>query len=202
MSITLDEMTRRKVFPKRLVIASTRAVYGEGPYRRPADGAVVYPDQRSKADLEAGRFEFDNMIPLDMDAIEHMPKPSSVYGTTKLAQESLLIHWARSFEIPSYTFRLQNVYGGGQSLSNPYTGVLIHFMKQVALGKDVLIYEQGGITRDFVHVSDVARILAAAVNGEGEPGVYDVGSELLSKVVYEKFIKRRSDLISSPQCHL
>jgi len=180
LGMALDEMSRRDAFPKHVVIASTRAVYGEGPYQNTMDGSLVYPEQREKIALDEGRFEYDGMVPFDMNAGIHLPKPISVYGSTKLSQENILLNWARSFDIPCYAFRMQNVYGGGQSLSNPYTGVLIHFLNRLAASEDVLVYENGGITRDFVHVSDVARVFSDAISGEGKPGIYDIGSGVRS----------------------
>lgn len=174
-ALVLDALSRGGQMPKRIVLTSSRAVYGEGPYQG-GNGATVYPDQRDEADLEAGRFEFDGLSPLPMTAADHLPNPSNIYGTTKLAQESLVRNWARSFGVPAYVLRLQNVYGAGQSLTNPYTGVLIHFLRNLSKGEPVLIYEQGGITRDFVHVGDVAAAIHAAFRGEAAPGVYDIGS--------------------------
>ncbi|MEO9827607.1 MAG: NAD-dependent epimerase/dehydratase family protein [Paracoccaceae bacterium] len=175
LATMLDALSARGEMPKRIILSSTRAVYGEGPYKHP-DGRIAFPEQRSLIDLDSGRFEYEGIEPLDMDAIKHPPKPNNIYGSTKLSQEHLLESWAAAFDVPLYIFRLQNVYGAGQSLTNPYTGVLIHFIKQSLLGEPVSIFENGGITRDFVHVSDVASLLALAANGQGRPGRYDCGS--------------------------
>jgi len=189
----LDMLAKYEKFPKRIVLTSTRAVYGEGPYRNKDTSEIYYPAPRSRAQLDAGTFEFPNSAPIAANASQHTPRPVNVYGSTKLAQEHLLLNWAQSFGIPLYIFRLQNVYGAGQSLSNPYTGVLIHFIRQLKAGNSIHIFEKGGITRDFVHVSDVARLLKLGLLGDGTPGIYDCGSatrvaledvaEILRKIV-------------------
>jgi dTDP-L-rhamnose 4-epimerase len=175
LAMLLDILSAKEAFPKRIILTSTRAVYGEGPYET-ADGATVYPEPRSKEALSAGKFEFEGITPLKMNIAAHAAQPINIYGATKLSQEHLLKSWCSSFDIPLYLFRLQNVYGAGQSLTNPYTGVLIHFIKQALNGDPAMIFENGGITRDFVHVDDVARLLAEAADGRGEPGSYDCGS--------------------------
>lgn len=175
LAMVLDILSAKQAFPKRIILTSTRAVYGEGPYETAA-GKTVYPAPRSKDMLESGTFEFENMTPLNMNCIEHAPQPINIYGATKLSQEHLLKSWASSFDVPLYVFRLQNVYGAGQSLTNPYTGVLIHFIKQALNGDPAMIFENGGITRDFVHVDDVTRLLAEAAEGRGAAGSYDCGS--------------------------
>lgn len=175
LAMVLDILSEKQAFPKRIILTSTRAVYGEGPYIDAA-GAISYPAPRAKDMLSAGNFEFEGMKPLAMNCAEHAPQPINIYGATKLSQEHLLKSWCASFDVPLFTFRLQNVYGAGQSLTNPYTGVLIHFIKQALSGQPAAIFENGGITRDFVHVDDVARLLAEAASGRGEPGSYDCGS--------------------------
>ncbi|MFK8078822.1 MAG: NAD-dependent epimerase/dehydratase family protein [Granulosicoccus sp.] len=173
---TLDALSRLSKMPRKIVLTSTRAVYGEGPYQNTETGTVVYPRQRTSADLEKHEFNFPGLQSLDMNASVHFPNPSNIYGATKMSQEHLLTSWCDAFDIPAHIFRLQNVYGAGQSLTNPYTGVLIHFIKQ-AMGKHpVEIFENGGITRDFVHVEDVAALLAAAAQGSPPTDVFDCGS--------------------------
>jgi len=175
LAMVLDILSAKQAFPKRIILTSTRAVYGEGPYSD-STGAIRYPEPRSKEALTEGSFEFADIKPLAMNCAQHAAQPINIYGATKLSQEHLLKSWCASFDVPLFTFRLQNVYGAGQSLTNPYTGVLIHFIKQALNGEPATIFENGGITRDFVHVDDVARLLAEAANGRGEPGSYDCGS--------------------------
>lgn len=174
-ALVLDALAALDQFPKRVVLTSSRAVYGEGPYRN-RTGELVYPDQRLEADLKAGKFEFDGLEPEDMSAQKHLPNPSNIYGSTKLCQENLVRNWAQSFNVDAYILRLQNVYGAGQSLTNPYTGVLIHFLRMLSQGNTVKIYENGGITRDFVHVADIASAINLSLEGKAPAGTYDIGS--------------------------
>ena len=174
-ALVLDALAASDRLPKRVVLTSSRAVYGEGPYRT-AEGALVFPQQRAEADLNAGKFEFEGLTPQAMCATDHLPNPSNIYGATKLCQENMVRTWAQSFGVDAYILRLQNVYGAGQSLTNPYTGVLIHFLRMLSQKKTVNIYENGGITRDFVHVADIASAIAAALECRGPAGTYDIGS--------------------------
>ena len=176
LSIFLDALSARGMTPERFVLTSTRAVYGEGPYQHTKSGETSYPSLRSKSDLDSENFDFPDLEPLAENAALHPAAPVNIYGSTKLSQENILSSWATAFEVPLHVFRLQNVYGAGQSLINPYTGVLIHFIKQAMAREDILIYENGGITRDFVHVDDVARLLALAITGKGPVGLFDCGS--------------------------
>lgn len=170
----LDKIARKKEKPKKLIITSSRAVYGEGPYTNNL-GDLIYPKQRLYSDLLNHKFEYKDLSPVPMCAEEHMSNPSNVYGITKYCQESLAENWAKSFNIKYVILRLQNVYGGGQSISNPYTGVLVHFINALKKGERIQIYENGGITRDFIHVIDVANVIEKSINEDVESGVYDIG---------------------------
>ena len=129
--VLLDLLANTKHQVRKLLVASSRAIYGEGKYRCDGHG-IVYPDQRITIDMEQGLFSprcpicghFVNVEATD----ESTPaKPSSIYGISKLAQEQMVLTMGRALEIPSLAFRYQNVYGPGQSLSNPYTGILSIF---------------------------------------------------------------------------
>ena len=166
--------------PRRLVIASSRSIYGEGAYRT-SDGRLVYPPHRADADMARGDFEVhlageDTIVsvPTDEDAILH---PSSVYGITKHAQESLVMTVAPTLGIEPVTLRYQNVYGPGQSLTNPYTGILSIFSTLIRQGKEINVFEDGAETRDFVFIDDVvtATFLASTVD-EAAGAVLNVGS--------------------------
>jgi dTDP-L-rhamnose 4-epimerase len=105
------------------------------------------------------------------------PRPTSVYGITKLVQEQLSLTLGRSYGVPTVALRFFNVYGSRQALSNPYTGILATFVTRLRAGKPLLIYEDGEQLRDFVHVQDVVRACegAMAYRGEGHE-VFNVGS--------------------------
>jgi dTDP-L-rhamnose 4-epimerase len=177
----LDAFTRHDVHPERVVLASSRAVYGEGAWRD-RSGAVVLPGQRSHAMLAAGTWDFPGLTPLPVSAARVEPRPSSVYAATKLAQEQVLRAWALALGVRPVVLRLQNVYGAGQPPSNPYTGILPLFGRRAAAGDAIPVYEDGLIVRDFVHVDDAARALEAAVcDLDTDPGAaidiaIDIGS--------------------------
>lgn len=177
----MDAFSRHDHVPRRIVLTSSRAVYGEGLWRT-EDGSEFYGKPRTGAQLRARRWEPEDAnrrtgVPLGHDARKVHPMPSNVYAATKLAQEHLLSAWSAAFGSELVVLRLQNVYGGGQALNNPYTGVLTFFATQIIGGKDLDIFEGGGIVRDFVHVSDVVSAIAAARSVQVcSSVVYDIGS--------------------------
>lgn len=172
----LDAFTRSGVMPRRIVLSSSRAVYGEGAWRDSAD-RLLYPGQRHPGMLEAGTWDFPGLEPTAMDARTVAPAPVSIYGATKLTQEQILSAWTSSQGVELATLRLQNVYGPGQSLSNPYTGIMSLFCRMAMGGRSIPLFEDGRVRRDFVLIDDVATALVAAVLGEGVPASpVDIGS--------------------------
>jgi dTDP-L-rhamnose 4-epimerase len=152
---------------QKLVVASSRAIYGEGKYQCAQHG-VVFPAPRREADLERGRFE--PLCPRCeqpasvLATSEDAPfSPSSFYGLTKQVQEQMVLLFARSLGISGFALRYQNVYGPGQSLSNPYTGLLAVFSNLVRMGKPLDVFEDGLESRDFVYVDDVVDATAACI---------------------------------------
>lgn len=172
----LDAFVRHEVLPRRVVLASSRAVYGEGAWRR-STGEVLHPGQRSAEVLEAARWDWPDAEPLAMSAARTAPAPASVYGATKLAQEHVLGAWARSLHVEPVVLRLQNVYGPGQSLINSYTGIMSLFCRLAKAGESIPLYEDGAMRRDFVLIDDVARALVGATT-VADPGALpiDIGS--------------------------
>lgn len=169
---------------QKVVVASSRSIYGEGKHRCPEHG-VVYPDARTGADLAAGRFEPRcprcgadcAALPTDEDS---RLSPSSFYGQTKQMQEQMTLLFAAARGLSAFALRYQNVYGPGQSLQNPYTGILAIFSNLARAGKPINVFEDGRESRDFVYVADVveatwrslrpeARGLAALNVGSGRP---------------------------------
>lgn len=172
----LDALARHGILDIRIVLPSSRAVYGEGAWRDRA-GAVFYPPQRSPEQLAQKRWDFDGATPLAMRASGTRPAPVSVYGATKLAQEHMLSTWAKSFGVRHVIVRLQNVYGPGQSLRNPYTGIVSLFCRLARAQQSIPVYEDGAIWRDFVLVDDVAdALLRAASASDADRGIFDIGS--------------------------
>ncbi|NTV38367.1 MAG: NAD-dependent epimerase/dehydratase family protein [Demequinaceae bacterium] len=159
----LDAFGRHGHVPSHVVLSSSRAVYGEGMWRR-ADGSLFAPGMRSHAQFERSEWGFGGATPVPSEASITVPAPTSVYGATKLAQEHILAAWAGSHDVPLSVLRFQNVYGPGQSLINPYTGIVSMFSQWAKDGQSIPIYEDGLITRDFVFIDDVARSIAAAID--------------------------------------
>ena len=159
----LDFLYRTQPRPAHLILASSRAVYGEGAWA--VDGQVYVVGARKRAELDAERWDpIPGAVSVPSVAGSTEPRPTSIYGATKLAQESILLSWCTALEVPATVLRLQNVYGPGQSLTNSYTGVIALFARLALAGSEIEVYEDGQITRDFVHVSDVASALASAVD--------------------------------------
>jgi len=183
----LDVLANEENGVRRIVVASSRSIYGEGAYRT-ADGRTVYPGHRADADMAAGDFEVHfpgegaiESIPTDEDAKLH---PSSVYGITKQMQESLIMTVAPTIGIEPVALRYQNVYGPGQSLKNPYTGILSIFSTLIRQGREINVFEDGLESRDFVYIDDVVE---ATFRGATEPraagAVLNVGSGVATTVL-------------------
>lgn len=173
----LDALKRHDALPSRIVLTSSRAVYGEGAWRRQDDGGVFYPGQRTRASLEGGQWDVPGAEPLPMSAATVFPAPVSVYAATKLTQENILSAWCNAFGVTPVILRLQNVYGPGQSLANPYTGIMSLFCRMAKAGRSIPLYEDGLVRRDFVLIDDVARAVHAAATVPSAPvGPVDIGS--------------------------
>ena len=146
---------------------SSRAVYGEGPWRRIGDGEVVYPGQRSRSQLASGNWDFPGLKFMMSEATSTVPSPVSIYGATKLAQEQILNAWSAAFGAQLKVLRLQNVYGPGQSLSNSYTGIVSLFCRIARQGESIPLYEDGWMMRDFILIDDVAAAILATLERGG-----------------------------------
>lgn len=175
----LDAFTAAKHVPGRFVLTSSRAVYGDGAWQE-AGGKVFYPAGRARAAMESKRWDPEGPTglpsrPLPHDAGVTQPNPISVYGATKLAQEHILSAWSRAFGSVLSVLRLQNVFGPGQALGNPYTGVLTFFSTQARAKNRLDVYEDGAIIRDFVHVEDVTDAMVASLSAP-KSGLWDIGS--------------------------
>src|SRR5208283_3402368 len=166
---------------RKIVLASSRAVYGEGAYHCVHCGPA-YPPMRSEDSLHTMQWEppcpsCGGPIYAVGTPEDAKTAPTSVYAATKLAQEDLTRIAAKALGIPAVIYRLQNVYGEGQSLKNPYTGILSIFSNQLRLGKTLDLYEDGRASRDLVHASDVARAIVLALGSEAADGyTLNVGS--------------------------
>jgi dTDP-L-rhamnose 4-epimerase len=172
----LDALVRHEKLPEKIVLTSSRAVYGEGAWVA-EDGTVSYPGQRSAEMLEAGQWDFAGLKPTPFESSTVVPAPTSVYGATKLAQEHVLTSWCLALHVTPVLYRLQNVYGPGQSLTNPYTGIVSFFAQRAKAGEVIPVYEDGDIVRDFVFIDDVASALLEGILHSGPTShAYDIGS--------------------------
>jgi dTDP-L-rhamnose 4-epimerase len=192
-AVLLDVLAnRRDLGVRRIVLASSRSVYGEGAYTCPACGDAVgrlFPCARPTAQLAAHRWE--PLCPCCGGTLTAVPtregdpvRPASIYAATKYAQEDLVRVACEALGIGYAILRLQNVYGEGQSLKNPYTGILSIFSTRIRRGQDLPIFEDGLESRDFVHVDDVARAMQAClVSATPIDRVVNVGSGVGTSVM-------------------
>jgi dTDP-L-rhamnose 4-epimerase len=170
----LQALTRHKV--RRIVVASSMSIYGEGLYRD-AGGTLIEDAVR---DTEAGWDPVDGrgrkLSPLPTPEWKR-PNLASVYAITKHVQERLVLTTAPAYGIEAVALRLFNVFGPGQALSNPYTGVLAIFAARLLNGCAPQVFEDGAQRRDFVHVKDVAEAYVRALDrAEAPGGVFNIGS--------------------------
>jgi len=179
-AMLLAQMAHGRI--RRLVLASSMVVYGEGAYESPS--GIRRPAPRAITDLDAGRFD-----PLDEDGAHLTPvlidedfalDPRNVYAATKLAQEHLASAWSRATGGSVAALRYHNVYGPGMPQNTPYAGVASLFRSAIARGEAPRVFEDGAQRRDFVHVCDVASANLAAIDWTeaASPGfrAFNVGS--------------------------
>ncbi|ABY28676.1 SDR family NAD(P)-dependent oxidoreductase [Methylorubrum extorquens] len=164
---------------QRVVVASSMSIYGEGLYRTEADATVedaVRPPRRSGEPWDPPDQQGRPMRPVPTPESKR-PALASVYALTKYMQERLTLTLAPAYGMEGVALRLWNVYGPGQALSNPYTGVLAIFAARLLHGQPPVIFEDGEQRRDFVHVEDVAQAFVLALEHPAAAGqVYNVGS--------------------------
>lgn len=187
-ALLLDILTNTKHNVKRVLVAESRAIYGEGKYHCEKCGDV-YPNERKDEDMAMGDFECHcpkcggkvTLVGTTEDSAIH---PSSVYGISKQVQGQLVHLVCPTIGVESVSFRYQNVYGPGQSLSNPYTGILSIFSTRIKNHNGINIFEDGKETRDFVYIEDVvdATILGLEVP-EAKGHVFNVGTGVATDVL-------------------
>ena len=184
----LDWLVNVKHSVKKVILASSRSIYGEGAYRCGTCG-IVTPSGRSEGALARRNWEpscpgCHGIIQLIATPENARPDPASIYAATKLAQEDLVRIACGSNGVPYSILRFQNVYGEGQSLKNPYTGILSIFSTRVRRGMDLPIFEDGLESRDFVHVHDVVRAVQLCLESESTGGrIFNVGSGVPTTVL-------------------
>jgi len=170
----LERLVARERRPSRLVVASSMSIYGEGEYECPEHGAVA-PAPRPERQLEERRWEC--LCPLCSRELSPIPTretkqliPTSIYAITKRDHEELCLVTGAAYGIPSVALRFFNVYGPGQALSNPYTGVAAIFSSRLLNGRPPLVFEDGLQSRDFIHVSDIVEGIVRALESEDAVG--------------------------------
>jgi dTDP-L-rhamnose 4-epimerase len=195
----LELISRLKQKPRRIILSSSRAVYGDGAY---TDGnEIYYPKGRSLEDLQKGTWDIvgsqgEILTALPMNE-NHLLKPTSVYGLTKLWQEQLLQIYCESQNIDLVTLRFQNVYGPKQELGNPYTGIIGIFTNSIVQENQLEIFEDGLMTRDFVFVGDVAdAVITCALHEQPLSATINVGTGLA--VTLLEVVQVIAELVNKP----
>jgi dTDP-L-rhamnose 4-epimerase len=177
----LDILANENHRVEKLIIASSMSVYGEGKYSCVNCG-IVYPKLRSLSQLKKGEWEM--RCPMCNQEVQSLPTdeekplyPTSVYSISKRDQEEMSLTIGRAYRIPTVALRYFNVYGPRQALSNPYTGVAAIFSSRILNNHPPCIFEDGGQSRDFIHVSDIVRAnLLAMEKRKADYEVFNVGT--------------------------
>ncbi len=187
-ALLLDIIANELLPVRKVIVASSRAVYGEGKYKCIEHG-IVFPKLRKIEDMQNGYFELrcpvcsGELSAMATDE-ESVLRPTSVYGISKLNQEQMVLTVCKSIGISAIAYRYQNVYGPGQSLSNPYTGILSIFSNRIRNNKGINIFEDGKESRDFVFIDDVVNATVHGIELEDEIcEAINVGSGIASNVV-------------------
>ena len=187
-ALMLDILTNTKHHVKRVVVAESRAIYGEGKYHCEKCGDV-YPTERKDEDMAKGDYECHcpkcggnvKLVATTEDSAIH---PSSVYGIGKQVQGQLVHLICKNIGVESVSYRYQNVYGPGQSLTNPYTGILSIFSTRIKNHKEINIFEDGLESRDFVYIDDVVDATIAGLEvPEANGHVFNVGTGIATDVL-------------------
>jgi dTDP-L-rhamnose 4-epimerase len=180
-SVLLDLLVNTKNKVKKVVVASSMSIYGEGVYRC-GKCAVVFPRLREEKQLKERDWEM--RCPQCGDKVEDLPTsenkplaPTSIYATTKRCQEEMCLEVGIAYKIPTVALRYFNVYGPRQSLNNPYTGVAAIFLSRVKNDNTPIVFEDGKQSRDFIYVTDIvdANILAMQKE-EADYDFFNVGT--------------------------
>jgi dTDP-L-rhamnose 4-epimerase len=169
-AVLLEEMIKRRDQFKKLIVASSMSIYGEGAYKNLVTGKIVYPQIRSDEQLSRHEWELideDGTVLQPIGTDEDKPLfPTSVYAVSKQDQEQYCLAIGRAYKIPTVALRYFNVYGTRQALSNPYTGVCAIFSARLINDQPPIIFEDGNQTRDFVHVSDIVQANLLALESD------------------------------------
>jgi dTDP-L-rhamnose 4-epimerase len=175
VAVLLEEVLERRDAIRKLLVASSMSIYGEGQYRNSRTGERgIAPGLRPDAQLAAREWDVlaEDGTPLEPEpTAETKPlRPSSIYAVNKRDHEEMVLSVGAAYGIPAAALRFFNVYGERQALSNPYTGVAAIFASRLLNDNAPLVFEDGDQTRDFIDVRDIARCCALALTGGGADG--------------------------------
>ena len=187
-AVLLEEVVERRDAIRKLLVASSMSIYGEGQYRNPRTGeGGVAPGVRLEAQLAARQWDV-----LDADGLPLEPEPTaetkplrpmSIYAINKRDHEEMVLAVGAAYGIPAVALRFFNVFGERQALSNPYTGVAAIFASRLLNDRPPLIFEDGDQTRDFIDVRDIARACVLALTSDGADGLtLNVGTGIPTSV--------------------
>ncbi len=177
----LDLIANEKNNIKKIVVASSMSVYGEGAYNCDNCGKV-YPKIRSLEQFKKNDWEMKcpncNIDVMPIPTNEDKPLfPTSIYAVSKRDHEEMFLIIGRAYQIPTVALRFFNVYGPRQALSNPYTGVAAIFSSRIINNNPPIIFEDGNQARDFIHVSDIVQACILAMEkSEGDYQVFNIGT--------------------------
>lgn len=180
-AVLLEELARSSKDDVQFVLASSRSIYGEGAYSS-KNGEIFQPNSRTYDQLNEGIWDFldndGNVVAPIPTPSNLQPKPGSIYAATKYSQEMLVTVACASKALPCTILRFQNVYGEGQSLRNPYTGIISIFYNRMRQNLPINIFEDGKESRDFVHVCDVVDALKNCLDRDNlsRPLIANIGS--------------------------
>lgn len=181
-AVVLEEAIQLRDRLEKVVVASSMSIYGEGQYRCPAEDVLVAPRPRGDRQLEERQWE--PRCPMCSSELEPLPTsetkpllPTSIYAIGKRDHEEMFLACGRAYAIPTTALRFFNVYGPRQALSNPYTGVAAIFASRLLNRRPPVVFEDGEQRRDFVHVSDIAKGIALALEpGRGDEEAINLGT--------------------------
>ena len=167
----LEAIAKCERRPKRVILASSRSVYGEGAYVHPDMPTIlIQPTSRTREQLLNGDWDFKDNNGQCLKAIPTpetlLFAPGSIYAATKASQELLLQSAGHALGFAPIILRFQNVYGEGQSLMNPYTGIISIFFNRARQGLEIPIYEDGLESRDFIHIDDIVDGLVTSMTAD------------------------------------
>ena len=188
-AVVLEEILKQQDSIRKVVVASSMSIYGEGQYRNPRTGeSGIAPGIRPEAQLAAKQWE---VLGVDGDPLEPEPtaetkplRPTSVYAVNKRDHEELFLSVGAAYGVPTVALRFFNVYGERQALSNPYTGVAAIFSSRLLNGREPVVFEDGRQTRDFTDVRDLVRGCALALSTDAADGqTFNLGTGRPTSIV-------------------